>query len=118
MALVLFSPAVLGADGVERGLEEVHVADAGDFDGILEGEEDAFAGAVFGREFEQVFAVVGDAAAGNDVELAAGQHLGQRAFAAAVGAHDGVDFTGVHGEVDALQNFTIANFGVQIFDFE
>jgi hypothetical protein len=27
-------------------------------------------------------------------------------------------FTGVHGEIDALENFTIANFGVQIFDFE
>jgi hypothetical protein len=29
-----------------------------------------------------------------------------------------VDFTGVHGEADAFENFTIANFGVQIFDFE
>jgi hypothetical protein len=26
--------------------------------------------------------------------------------------------TGVDGEADALENFTIANFGVQIFDFE
>jgi hypothetical protein len=29
-----------------------------------------------------------------------------------------VHFTGVHGEIDALENFAIANFGVQIFDFE
>ena len=57
-------------------------------------------------------------AAGDRVQIAAGQHLGQRALAAAVGPHDGMHFTGVDGEVDALQNFTIANFGVQIFDFE
>ena len=57
-------------------------------------------------------------AAGDRVQFAAGQHLGERALAAAVGPHDGMHFTGVHGEVDALQNFTIANFGVQIFDFE
>ena len=27
-------------------------------------------------------------------------------------------FAGIHGEVDALENFAIADFGVQIFDFE
>ena len=86
--------------------------------GILEGEKDAFAGAVFGGHFEQVLAVVSDGAAGDHVEVAAGEHLGERAFAAAIGPHDGMDFTGVHGEADAFENFTIANFGVQIFDFE
>ena len=50
-------PLVL-ADGVERGLQEVDVADAGDFDGVLEGQEDAFAGALFGSQVEQVFTVV------------------------------------------------------------
>jgi hypothetical protein len=42
---------------VLSGLEEVHVADAGDFDRVLEGQEDAFRGAVFRGHFEQVFAV-------------------------------------------------------------
>ena len=36
-----------------------------------------------------------DGAAGDFVFAAPGQHLGQGAFAAAVGAHDGVDFAGV-----------------------
>ena len=115
---VEFVDAAVLADGVERRLEEVHVADAGDLDRVLEGEEDAFARPILGGHFEQVLAVVGDASAGDLVKFAAGEHLGQRALAAAVGPHDGMDFTGVHGEVDAFQNFTIANFGVQIFDFE
>jgi hypothetical protein len=29
-----------------------------------------------------------------------------------------MDFARVHGEVDALENFAIAYFGVQIFDLE
>jgi len=77
-----------------------------------------FAGAVFRGHFEQVFAVVSDGAAGDGVEVAAGEHLGERALAAAVRSHDGVDFARVDGEVDALENFAFANFGVQIFDFE
>jgi len=90
------------ADGVQRGLEEIHVADAGDFHGILESEENAGLGALFGVEFEQVFAVIGDGTFGYGVELTAGQDLRQRALAGAVGAHDGVDFAGIDGEVDAF----------------
>ncbi len=43
--------------GVERRLEEVGVGDAGDLDRVLEGEEDALAGALLGRHREQVLAV-------------------------------------------------------------
>ena len=50
-------PLVL-ADGVERGLQEVHVADAGDLHRVLKRQEDAFARAVFGRHRQQVLAVV------------------------------------------------------------
>ena len=97
------------ADGVEGGLEEVHVADAGDFDGILEGEEDAVAGALFGGQVEEILAF--DRVTSppvTSIDVAAGEDLGERAFAGAVGAHDGVDFAGVDGEVDALQNFTVS----------
>ena len=48
------------ADGVDRGLEEVAGADAGDFDGILKRQEDAFAGPLLGGQFEQIFALVDD----------------------------------------------------------
>ena len=52
------------------------------------------------------------------VQFAARQHLRQRALARPVGAHDGVHFAGIHREIDALENFAIANRGVQIFNFE
>ena len=44
---VEFGLAVVFADGVVGGFEEVGAVDAGDFHGVLEGEEDAFAGAFF-----------------------------------------------------------------------
>ena len=46
------------------------------------------------------------------MKVPAGQHLGQRALARAVRPHDGVDFAGMDGEIDALRDFTIANGGV------
>ena len=45
------------ADGVDRGLEEVGVADAGNLDRILEGQENALAGPVLGRHGQQVLAL-------------------------------------------------------------
>ena len=115
---VQFFQAVALADGIERRLQEVHVADAGNLHRVLKRQEDAVARAVFGRQFQQIFAVVDNLAAGHRVQFAARQHLRQRALAGAVRAHDGVHFAGIHGEVDALQNFAIANRGVQIFNFE
>ena len=112
----LLEAAVL-ADGIQRGFQEVHVADAGDLDGILERQKNAFARAIFGRHGQQVLAAIDHLAAGDDVQLAPCQHLRQRAFAGAVRPHDGVDLAGINGEIDALQNFPIANRGVQILDF-
>ena len=50
-------PAML-ADGIERRLQEIVAADAGDLDRILEGEEDAFARPLFGVQFQQVLALI------------------------------------------------------------
>ena len=91
------------ADGVEGGAQEIGVADAGEFDGGLEGEEEAGLGAQFRGQVEQVRAVEGDAAVGDGEIVAAGEHVGERGFAGAVGAHDGVDFAIGDGEVDAAQ---------------
>ena len=96
-------PLVL-ADFVERGLEKIGAVHAGNLDRILEREEQAFARAFLGIEVEQILAVVNHLAAGHVVTVAAGQHGGERAFAAAVRAHDGVDFAGVDGEADALED--------------
>jgi hypothetical protein len=86
--------------------------------GILERQKNALARPVFGEHGEQVLAIVDHLTGGDDVEFAAGQHLGQRALAGAVGPHDGVHLAGINGERDTLQDFAIANGGVQVFDFE
>ena len=110
--------AALLADFVERGLEKIGAVHAGNLDRVLEGEEQSFARAFLRVEVEQVLAVVNHLAAGHVVTVAPGQHGGQRAFAAAVRAHDGVDFAGGNREVDAFQDFPSPTAGVQIFDFE
>ena len=110
--------AAVLADGVDGGAEEVGVADAGDLDRILEGEEDALAGALLGVHLEQVLAVEEDLALGHLVGVAAGEDAGQRALAGAVGPHDGVDLAGVHRQVDAAEDFLVVDAGVQVVDFE
>ena len=50
--------AAVAADRVERRAQEVGVAHAGDLDRVLEGEEEALAGALFGVELEQILARV------------------------------------------------------------
>ena len=57
-------------------------------------------------------------AAGDVVAVAAGEDGGQRALAAAVRAHDGVDFAGVDGQVDAFEDLLALHAGAEVFDFE
>ena len=115
---VHFALAFVGAFGVYRRFEEVEVADAGDFYRVLEGEEDAGAGALVRLHFQQVAAVVADAAFGDDVALAPGDDVRQRRFAGAVRPHDGVHFARADAQIDAVQYF-FAFFGgnVQVVDF-
>ena len=58
---------------VQRRLEERHGGDAGDFDWILEGEEQALGGALVGLQFEDVLAVEQDLAFGDLIVLACRQ---------------------------------------------
>ena len=78
--------------GVERGLEEVGVGDAGDLDRILERHEHAFACALVGIHLEKVVPLVDHFAARNHVLRVPGQHTRERALAGTVWPHDGVDF--------------------------
>ncbi len=75
---------------VQGRAQEVEVAHAGDLHRVLEGEEDAFPGALLRCQFQQVLAVVGHGAFRHFVFLPACQYVGQGAFAGAIGAHDGV----------------------------
>ena len=106
------------ADFVERGLEKIGAVHAGNLDRILEREEQAFAGALFGIKLQQIVAEVIDRAAGHVVAVAPGQHRRERALAGAVRAHDGVDFARVDGEADALEDLFAFHAGVEVFNFE
>ena len=92
---------------VDGRLQEVGVVDAGNFDRILKRHEDAFAGAVFRRQLEEVLAVVGHRAAGHFDFGVAGEHARERALARAVRAHDGVDLALVHLQIDAAEDVLV-----------
>ncbi len=117
---VKFGLAVVLAHFVERSLEEVAGADAGDFDRVLEAEEHPFAGAFFGGHVEKILAVEVNRAFGDFIDFAAGEDLAEGALARTILAHDGVNCAGVDGEVDPLEDLAAAagDFRVEIFDFE
>ena len=97
---------------VDSGAHEVGDADAGDFDGVLEPEENAFAGADVDGHVEDVFAFVYDFALGDGVFGVACDDASKGAFAVAVGTHDGVDFADVDFKIYAFKNFFVADGGV------
>ena len=102
---------------LEGGADEVGVGDAGNFGRILESEEDAGARALVDAHAQQVPAVHGDGAAGNDVAFVAGDHLRERRLAGAVRAHDGVDLAGGNFKGDALEDFgAVFEGGVEVGD--
>ena len=110
--------AALLALRVERGAQERHGGDAGDFDRILEGEEEALGGALVGIEVEHVLAVEQDLPLRHLVVGLAGEHIGERRLARSVRAHDRVHLALVHREIEAVQDLLAVDFDVQVFDFK
>jgi len=84
----------------------------------MEGEEDSVLRSDFGIHFQQIQTVVAHGSLRDLVRRIPGQHLRQRRFPRAVGAHDRVHFTGIHFQRDAAKNFPIAYPGVQIIYLE
>jgi hypothetical protein len=72
---------------------------------VLERQEDALAGALFGVHFKEVLTVIQDLSSGHLVNVAPCQNACQRALSGSVRPHDGVDLALVHREVNAFQNF-------------
>ena len=89
---------------VQGGAQEVSAVDTGNFDRVLEGEKNSGAGALFRLHGQQVGALEEDGAAGDLVFGAAGEDLGQRAFAAAVGSHDGMDLARLERQAQVFEN--------------
>src|SRR5262249_47555599 len=106
------------ANFIERRFQKIRAVDAGNLDRILESEKEAFARALFRIEIQQVVAVINDFAPGDVIAITTGQDRGQRAFAAAVRAHDRVNFAGINRQADALKDLLVLNACVEIFDFK
>ncbi len=70
-----FALAARLALGVQRGAQEVHGGDAGNFHRILERQEHALGGALVRRHLQQVFALEQDLAAGDFVAGLAGDDV-------------------------------------------
>ena len=113
---VQFLLAAMPAAGVDRGLEEGGTPHARNLDRVLEGEEDAGERPFLDAHGQQVRAPPGYRAAGHRVALAAGDHVGQRALAGAVGPHDRVHLALVQRQVEAVQDRLAVGGRVQVFD--
>jgi len=115
---VVLGQAAVAAHRVDRSLEEVGVGHAGNLDRVLEGEEEPGAGAFLGRQGEQVGTVPVHAAVGHGEGVAPGEHLGQRALARTVGAHDGVHLAAAHLQVQTLEDGLAVDGRVQVVDLQ
>ena len=115
-----FGLAARLALGVHRRLQEGHGGDAGDLQRVLEGQEDAGGGAGIGLHLQHVLAVEQDLAVEDLIVLLAGDDIGQRRLAGAVRPHDGGDFAGGDGEVQAVEDLLvlIGDLDDQIANFE
>ncbi len=103
---------------VQRRLEKGHRRDAGNLDRILKGQKQPLRGALVRLEVENVLAVEQHFALRDLIALAAGDDIGERRFAGAVRPHDRRDLAGLHGEREALEDFTVADGDVEVLDFE
>ena len=104
------------AQGVHRRAQEIRGVHARNLHRILKRKKEPLANALLRTEFEQILAVVSHRAVGDIVSLATSEHLSQCAFAAAVGAHDGVYFAGVNRQINPFQDRLALHPGLQIFD--
>src|SRR3984957_15716904 len=110
--------AALLALSVERGAQEVHRADAGDFQRILECEENTLGGALVGLERKQILALERHRAARHLVGLLAREHVRERRLARSVRAHDGVHLALVHGEVETFEDLAAVDRHLEVLHFE
>ncbi len=108
-------PSML-TDLVQRCPQEVGTVHARNLDGILESHENAFLRPLIGVQIQEIRPFIQDLTVSDVIGFVSRKDLGQRALAGPVRPHDGVDFTGLDGQVDPLENFGVLNTRVQILD--
>ena len=67
-------------------------------------------------EIEQILTLIDYLALGHMVAFAPRQHIGQRALARPVGAHDGMDLAGANLKIDTAQDLLAVDSGVKVLD--
>jgi hypothetical protein len=95
-------------------VQKVRDLDPWDRSRILKGEEESGAGALIRRKRQHVLAVELDASAGHLILRMAGNREGERRFAAAVGAHERVNFSRLDREVDPFEDFLAGDFAPEV----
>src|SRR5699024_1466085 len=95
----------LAADCGRCGTQEVSNGNARDFSWILHSQEETSACTLINFHLQDVLAVEEDLACGYFVAWVSTKGVSKSGLAGTVRAHDGVDLTGVDGEVDALEDF-------------
>src|SRR5919109_1723257 len=110
--------AVRVLDRVVGRPEEVHHADAGDLDRVLERQEQPELGPPVRRQAQDALAVEQHVAAGDRVARPAHDHASQRGLPRSVRAHQRVDLALQNREIHATQDLPSLHRHVQVADLE
>src|SRR5262249_1182495 len=101
---------------LQRGAEEICVADSRDFHGILESHKNTLARSHIRFQFEDALAIQQDIASGDLIVGMSRHHLRQSAFARAIWPHDGMDLTLAKLKVQSADDLLIADCYLQVFN--
>ena len=104
----------MSVQGGLGGAQEVAGGHAGNLDRILHGQEEPGLGPLVHAQSGELDAVEGGRTRGDRVLGVARQRVGHGRFAGAVGAHDGVNLTGLDGQVHPVQDRLGTRFGLDI----
>src|SRR6185437_11356690 len=108
-------PGVPAGEGLRHGGGQ---ADAGDLDGLLQGQEQTGPGPLPRRQADELDAVEPDAAVGDGGAGPSHEGVGQGALAGPVRSHDHVDLAAPDGEVDAADYLPAGDLGMQVLDLQ
>jgi len=106
------------AVGVHDHAEVLRDGHARDGDGVLEGHEQAGAGALVRIGLGDVLAVEEDAPLGDLEVRVTHDGVGQGRLAGAVGAHERMDLPRAHGQIQALEDLLVLGLDVEVLDLE
>ena len=101
----------------ESAPDEILQRDAGNFNRVLEREEEALLGPLAHRELQKIFTFPERASAGNCISGIPHQDACQRRLACAVGPHDHVGLAAPDPETYVLKNFGVLYGSRQMFNF-